>query len=120
MELSERVDKVALIQQLFEFITLFVCEASLSLIGFGIFQVDFLIGHIHVTRYDNRLRLLQLSDKVPETVLKLQSVIQANKLISCVWFVQVHQVKLFELKCDDSSLLVVLGKFGHIFDYCRR
>ena len=93
-------------QKLAELAPFFIGETRVSDIAFWIFQIDELVGHIHVTAHNHRLFFLQ-GDKIgAERVLKFHTELDARKLPLRIGGIHSNQIKIREFRGDDPALPV--------------
>ncbi len=96
-------------QQVGEFAPFFVGKAGGEVVGFGVFEVDFFVGHVQVAAIDHRLVLIQPQDVVPQGILPLHPIVQADQLPLGVGCVDAQEVKVLKFQGDGAALVVVLG-----------
>jgi hypothetical protein len=103
VEVTECVDE-AQRQKLGEAIAFFLSETSVSLVRFGIGQVNFLVRDVHVACDDHRLLLVQLLHVGVESIVELEALFQRLQAATRVDDVGGNDKKLLEL-CGDQALL---------------
>ena len=65
-------------QKLIEFSAFFVGKARIAAIGFGIFQVNFRMGHIEVATSNDRFFSLECTEIIAPCVIPLHTVIKTH------------------------------------------
>ena len=96
-------------QQLGHLLALLVGEAGVAAVGFGIFQVDLLVRHVHVATDDDRFLLIQRADVGAEVVLPLHPVVQARQGYGTKNYASKKQAKTEE-RADIYFDIYSLGK----------
>ena len=67
------------IQKLCEALPLLVGEACVAPVGFGVFQVDLLMGDVQIAADDYAFAFIQLLQVAAERIIPTNSMIQAGK-----------------------------------------
>ena len=88
---------------------LLVGEAGVAPVGLGVFQVDLLVGHIHVPADHHRLSAVQTLEIGPEGVLPRHAVGQTGQSILGVGGIDGDQIELRVLQGDAPALPHVVG-----------
>ena len=107
IEPAEAVGKASL-QKLGELGPLLIGEAGVAHIGLGVFQVDLLVGHVHIAADDHGLLGVQPLQVGAEIVLPLHAVVDALELVLGVGRIDRHQPEIRVFQRDDPALGVVL------------
>ena len=72
-------------------------EACVLAVGFGVFQVDFLVCHVQVATHDDRFLLVQFQQVGTEVVFPRHAVVQAAQAVLAVGRVAGHEVEVGHL-----------------------
>ena len=87
------------------------------MVGLGILQIDFLMGHIEITADNHRLFPVQPPQIIPEGLFPDQPVFQPLQRPLGIRRIHRHAVKLRILQGNDPSLMVMLldsQSIGHL------
>ena len=106
MQQAERVSKAAP-QQRRHLLALLRGEAGVLRVGLGVFQVDFLVRHVHVAADHHGLLPVQSAQIVREGVLPGHAVVKPRQPSLAVGRVDRHQKEALKLQRDDAPLMVV-------------
>ena len=87
---------------------LLVGEAGVAPVGFGVFQVDLLMGYVQVAAVDHRLGFVQRHEVVPQVVLPAHAVVDPLQFVLGVRGVAAHQIEFLIFQRDKPPLVVVL------------
>ena len=107
VEKAEAVGK-ARGQQLGKLPALLIGEARVAHVLLGVFQVDLLVGHVHVPADDHGFALVQFAEIGPEVVLPAHAVVDALEPVLGVGGIDADQVKVRVFQRDGPTLVVVL------------
>ena len=107
IKIAEAVCKTGF-QQGCHFAAFLIGKPGIFPVCFRIFQVNFLMCHIKVTTNDNRFLFIQFQQIAAEIILPLHAIIQTGQPILRVWRINRYQIKVFQLQCNHTPLMIVL------------
>lgn len=108
MKIAEAIGE-ACRQKLGHLAALLIGEACVADIRLGVFDIYFVVRDVEVTRVNYRLFLIEGAEICAHIILKFHTVIYALEAVLGVGNISRYEVKLLELKGDNSSLVGVLA-----------
>lgn len=82
-------------------------ETGILMIGFGVGEVDFLMGAIEVAADDDGFLRIEFRDVFPEFVFPVHTVIETGKFCLRIRRIYVYKEKVFEFECEYAAFFVV-------------
>ena len=86
-------------------------------IGLGIFDIDFLMGYIHVSAHDDRFAVVQFVEIGLKVFFPCHTIVQTAQLILRIWCIYGDKKKCIILKRDDAAFVIVFidtNAVGHM------
>ena len=111
VEFPEGID-VSLGQIAFEALAFLQGKSGVALVGLGIFQVDFGVGHVQVTAEDYGLGALQGGEISEEGPIPFHAVCETHEPLAGIGRVDIYEEKVLQIEGDDAAFAVVLC-FSH-------
>ena len=98
-----------------ELFALLIGEAGVFVVGVGVFEVDLLMGHVHVAADDHGLLGVQRAGIGTEIILPGHAVVQALEPVLGVGHIDADQIEVFVFQRDAAALVAVgLGTDAHV------
>ena len=86
---------------------LLVGEAGVEVVRVRVFEVDLLVGNVHVAADNHAFALGQAADIGPEGIFPLHAVIQPFEAVLGIGRIDIHQIEIRHLECQHSPFVVV-------------
>jgi len=117
MEMTECVDETGR-KEFGEFLSLFIGEPGIHVVGLGVLQVYFLMSYVHISTDEDGFLLVELSEVETEGIVPRHAVGESAESVLRVWSIDRNNEEIGIFQCDYSAFGVHVGPavVGHLID----